>query len=364
MSTNATPAFPEMERAFYAKDASYDGIFVTGVKTTGIFCRPSCPARKPLRDNLEFFVSVKDALFAGYRPCLRCQPLRADGRPPEWVEKLLAGVEASPERRLRARELRALGITPERARRFFQKAYGLSFDAYCRARRLGRSLEQLRQGADLDSAAFDAGYESLSGFRDAFGRYFGKPPGRGREEDCARTAWLRTPLGPMVAAATREGVCLLEFTDRRMLETQLAILQRRLRLPLVPGENDHLQRLRVQMEEYFAGRRRRFELPRHVSGTPFQERVWDALAKIPYGQTRSYAELARAVGSPSAVRAVGQANGMNRIAIVLPCHRVVNASGQLGGYGGGLWRKRRLLALEQGQAMDGLLKVPTSPVRS
>ncbi len=350
------PGPAEMERAFLGRDASYDGVFVTGVKTTGIFCRPSCTARKPRPENLEFFGSVKDALFAGYRPCRRCQPLAADGRPPEWVETLLAALDASPEGRLRAPQLRVLGVTPERARRFFQKAYGLSFDAYCRARRLGRALTQLRAGTDLDSAAFDAGYDSLSGFRDAFSKYFGQPPGRGRDGECAWAAWLPTPLGPMVAAATGAGVCLLEFTDRRRLETQLAILTRRLGLPLVPGENDPLRALRTELREYFEGRRRAFEVPLHVAGTPFQERVWGELRRIPYGETRSYAEVARAVGSPGAVRAVGQANGMNRIAIVLPCHRVVNAGGQLGGYGGGLWRKRRLLALEQGQPIDGVFE--------
>jgi AraC family transcriptional regulator of adaptative response/methylated-DNA-[protein]-cysteine methyltransferase len=354
MSLTTLPAPAEMERAFLAKDASYDGVFVTAVKTTGIFCRPSCPARKPLRHNLEFYGTIREALFAGYRPCQRCRPLEADGRPPEWVTKLLAAVDASPEPRLRAPELRALGITPERARRYFQHHYGLSFDAYCRARRLGGSLSQLRAGADLDSAAFDAGYESLSGFREAFSRHFGQPPGRGRQGECAWTAWLQMPLGPMIAAATGQGLCLLEFVDRRMLETQLAIVGRRLKTPLVPGENEHVRQIRRELDEYFAGQRRVFEVPLHVSGTPFQERVWAELARIPYGQTRSYADVARALGTPGAVRAVGHANGMNRIAIVLPCHRVLNANGQLGGYGGGLWRKQRLLALEQGQPVSGL----------
>jgi AraC family transcriptional regulator of adaptative response/methylated-DNA-[protein]-cysteine methyltransferase len=197
--------------------------------------------------------------------------------------------------------------------------------------------------------------ESLSGFSEAFGKHFGGPPGRGRQGECVLAAWLPTPLGPMVAAATGRGVCLLEFTDRRRLERQLAILGRRLRLPVVPGENDHVRRLREEVGEYFAGRRRAFEVPLHTTGTPFQERVWGELRRIPYGETRSYAEVARAVASPVAVRAVGQANGMNRIAIVLPCHRVVNTDGKLGGYGGGLWRKQRLLALEQGQPIDALL---------
>jgi AraC family transcriptional regulator of adaptative response/methylated-DNA-[protein]-cysteine methyltransferase len=356
MSTANALRTEEMERAFYGQDASYDGVFVTGVRTTGIFCRPSCPARKPLRQNVEFLASVKDALFAGYRPCQRCRPLEAAGQPPEWVKRLLGAVDAEPERRLRAPELRAMGISPERVRRYFQRTFGMTFDAYGRARRLGRSLKSLREGEDLAAVALDAGYESESGFREAFGKHFGRPPGAARETECALAAWLRTPLGPMIAAATSRGVCLLEFTDRRMLETQLEIVRRRLQLPLVPGDSEALAQLKAELAEYFAGRRRVFEVPLHVKGSPFQERVWQELVLIPYGETRAYEEIATRVGSPGAVRAVGQANGMNRIAIVLPCHRVVNKSGKLGGYGGGLWRKERLLALERGQPIEGLLQ--------
>jgi len=347
MKTSQLPQPAEMERAFYGRDSSYDGVFVTGVRTTGIFCRPSCPARKPLRKNVEFFETVKGALFAGYRACQRCRPLEAGGTVPDWVEKLLAAVEATPDRRLRAPELREMGISPERARRYFQANYGLTFDAYGRARRLGQALTGLRQGTDLDSAAAEAGYQSLSGFRDAFSRHFGTPPGRGRRRESAVASWLRTPLGPMIAAATGKGVCLLEFTDRRMLETQLVTVRRRLGVALVPGSDDTLKQLQEEITEFFERRRRSFDVPLDAPGTPFQERIWAELRRIPYGETRSYADIARAVGSPGAVRAVGQANGMNRIAIVLPCHRVVNSSGELGGYGGGVWRKRRLLALEQ-----------------
>jgi AraC family transcriptional regulator of adaptative response/methylated-DNA-[protein]-cysteine methyltransferase len=354
MSTATAPRPAEMERAFYEQDASYDGVFVTGVRTTGIFCRPSCPARKPLRKNLEFFPAIKDALFAGYRPCLRCRPLEADGQPPAWVAGLLEAVKHEPERRWRAPELRRLGVTPERARRYFQKTYGMSFDAFCRAQRLGRGLARLREGEDMASAAFDAGYESESGFREAFGKHFGQAPGQARGSEVVTAAWLRTPIGPMIAGATSRGVCLLEFTDRRMLETQLETLRRRLGLPLVPGDNGLLARLKKELAEYFAGERRAFEVPLHVDGSPFQESVWRELARIPYGETRSYEDVAKRVGSPGAVRAVGNANGMNRIAIVLPCHRVVNKGGKLGGYGGGLWRKQRLLALEQGQPIEGL----------
>jgi AraC family transcriptional regulator of adaptative response/methylated-DNA-[protein]-cysteine methyltransferase len=349
MTTHAPLEATEMERAFFDRDASYDGLFYTGVRTTGIFCRPSCPARKPRRRNIEFFPSISRAVFAGYRPCQRCRPLETDGRPPEWVERLLALVDADPERRIRAADLRAMGLTPERVRRHFQRSYGMTFHAWCRARRLGGALEQLREGADLDSAAFDAGYESLSGFREAFSRHFGSPPGRGRHGEFIRVAWLRTPLGPMVAGALDEGLCLLEFTDRRMLERQLSIVGRRFKLPLAPGEHDHLRRVKEEMDRYFAGELQEFTVDLKVVGSDFQQRVWQALRRIPYGETRSYKQLANSVRSPDAVRAVGQANGMNRIAIVIPCHRVVNADGRLGGYGGGLWRKQRLLSLERGQ---------------
>lgn len=342
-----------MIRAFYGQDASYDGVFYTGVRTTGIFCRPSCPARKPLKKNIEFFPSVSRALFAGYRPCRRCRPTDADGAHPQWARELMARIDAEPDRRIKARDLRAMGLTPERVRRHFQRTFGMTFDAYTRARRLGGAFERLREGADLDSAAFDAGYESLSGFREAFSQHFGTSPGRARQEECIRVAWLRTPLGPMIAGATDQGLCLLEFTDRRMLERQLDILGRRFKMPLVPGEHTHLQQTKKELGEYFEGARKTFDVPLHVLGSEFQKRVWAALGRIPYGTTRSYKDLAKAVRSPDAVRAVGQANGMNRISIVIPCHRVVNADGRLGGYGGGLWRKQRLLALEQGQGRIG-----------
>jgi AraC family transcriptional regulator of adaptative response/methylated-DNA-[protein]-cysteine methyltransferase len=160
-------------------------------------------------------------------------------------------------------------------------------------------------------------------------------------------SWLESPLGPLVAGATTEGICLLEFTDRRMLEGQFARLARLFRTPLVPGTNDHLERLRGELAGYYAGTLRLFSVPLVFPGTPFQRQVWEQLLAIPYGQTRSYQTIAAAIGKPKAVRAVGHANGLNRIAIVIPCHRVINKDGQLGGYGGGLRRKQFLLDLER-----------------
>jgi AraC family transcriptional regulator of adaptative response/methylated-DNA-[protein]-cysteine methyltransferase len=173
-------------------------------------------------------------------------------------------------------------------------------------------------------------------------------------------ARLGSPLGPLVAGATAEGVCLLEFTDERRHERQLETVARRFGAAVVPGSSPHLDRLRSELEEYFAARRRTFTVPLRVAGTEFEERVWAELRRIAYGETRSYEDLALAVGRPGAQRAVGTANGRNRISIVIPCHRVVNKSGRLGGYGGGLWRKQALLDLEsRGQALLALQPRPT-----
>lgn len=338
-----------MRRAFLAGDGSYDGVFFTGVKTTGIFCRPSCTARKPRPENVEFFATPREALFSGYRACKRCRPLDADGRPPAWVARLLERLEQAPGERIRAADLRAAGVDPARARRYFQKHYGMTFQSYCRARRLGDAFRRIKGGSTVSDVATASGFESESGFRAAFGRAFGAAPSEAAAGDTVLLDWIVSPVGPLVAGATSDGVCLLEFSDRRMLEAQLKTLRRRLAAPLVPGRNRWLERLRRQLDEYFAGRRKDFDLSLVIRGTPFQEQVWRTLLTIPYGETWSYRDVAARIGQAGATRAVGTANGMNRIAIVIPCHRVVNADGRMGGYGGGVWRKQFLLDLERGQ---------------
>jgi AraC family transcriptional regulator of adaptative response/methylated-DNA-[protein]-cysteine methyltransferase len=225
--------------------------------------------------------------------------------------------------------------------------YGITFQSYCRAQRMAGALESIRNGVTLDEVIGESGYESHSGFRDAFRRVFGEPPVRSSNSDCVVASWTETPLGPMVAGANREGVCLLEFTDRRMLETQFLTIRKRFRCTVVPGTNEHLEHLKDELTRYFAAQLDRFTVPLVYPGTPFEERVWAELLKIPYGETRSYEDIAAAVGFPGASRAVGAANGRNRVSIVIPCHRVINKNGQLSGYGGGVWRKRILLESEQ-----------------
>ena len=340
-----------MMRAFMARDASYDGIFLTGVSTTGVFCRPSCPARKPRPENVRFFSAVQEAMFAGFRACLRCRPLDAGGAQPAWVGRLLDVVAADPERRLKDSDLRARGLEPAAVRRHFLAHFGMTFHAYARGRRLGGALQQLRRGATLDEVVMDNGFESHSGFREAFARTFGDAPGRSRSGDCVVCAWIESPLGPLVAGATAKGLCLLEYTDRRRLEGQIESVRRRFEAAVVPGDSPFIDQVREDLKGYFAGTLKTFRVPLVAPGTPFQERVWAQLLRIPYGRTISYETLAERVGSPSARRAVGSANGMNRIAIVIPCHRVVNKDGRLGGYGGQLWRKEALLHLERTGAL-------------
>src|SRR5579871_2321645 len=343
---NTLPPIDEMERARLNRDAAYNGLFFVGVRTTGVFCRPSCPARSPHPQNVEYFPTAAEALFAGYRPCKRCRPMTTDDQP-EWVGPLLEEVENNPTVRITEADLRARGIDPATVRRHFLRYYGMTFQAYTRARRLSSAFTSIRNGSSLDDTIFTSGYESHSGFRDAFSKLFGCPPGDCRDRSSVFLTWLSSPLGPLVAGATDEGVCLLEFTDRRMLETQFESVRKLFRLPVIPGTNNHLERLENELTGYFAGKLRSFTVPLVYPGTPFQRRVWEQLLLVPYGETRSYQELASAAGNAAAVRAVGRANGLNRIAIVIPCHRIVNKNGDLGGYGGGLRRKQFLLNLEQ-----------------
>lgn len=348
-SVHDLPPAPEMYRAICERDGSYEGVFVAAIRTTGIFCRPGCPAKRPRPENVEFFPAPREALLAGYRPCKRCRPLEANGATPAWLRPLIEATEESPGQRLRDADLFALGLEPGRVRRWFQVHYGMTFHAYQRARRLGLALGRLRHGDDLTRTAYEHGYESLSAFRDAFSQLFDEPPGRKRSSEAVVVTRLLTPLGPMLAGATAEGICLLEFADRPMLETQLRRLRRRFDTAIVPGESPHITQLDRELKRYFAGELFEFSVPLIYPGTEFQLACWDWLRSIPYGSTRTYSEQAEALGRAQARRAVGRANGDNRLAILIPCHRVVGADGRLSGYGGGVWRKRFLLEHEKAQ---------------
>jgi len=346
------PPRRELVRAYLASDDSYEGIFITAVKTTGIFCRPACPARKPKPENVEFYSTTQEALFAGFRPCKRCRPMEPVGASPEWLAPLLEGIEADPARRWRNEDLRALGLDPARVARWFTRQHNMTFHAYSRSRRLATALAHIQRGNTVSTAAYDAGYESLSAFNDAFRKFAGSAPRLAQDAPVAHVDRLSTPLGAMVAASIGDELVLFEFADRRMLPTQFERLAKRFGCVCAPGGNAPvLRRLREQLQLYFAGKLRDFDVRLRVSGTPFQESVWNALLRIPCGETRSYADIAREIGRPTAVRAVARANGDNRICILIPCHRVIGSDGTLTGYGGGLWRKQRLLDVERGPSL-------------
>lgn len=341
------PTIQTMYRALLSRDTTFEGVFYVGVKTTGIFCRPTCPAKKPRIENVEYFGSPQEALYGGYRPCSRCRPLDKEQKPPELVGRLRGMVERSATGKVSGSELCAEGIDPSTARRQFQRYYGMTFQAYQRARRMGIALHEVRNGEPVIDAQLSAGFESASGFWEAFKRIFGVPPSQAEQVNCLHARWIETPLGAMLALANDEGVHLFEFVDRRGLEREVAFLMKRARSGVVPGDNQHLVKLDEELTGYFDGTLTDFTVPLVTVGSAFERDVWSLLRTIPPGETWSYAQLARALGNPNATRAVGRANGRNRLAVIIPCHRVIGAHGNLCGYGGGVWRKQWLLEHER-----------------
>jgi AraC family transcriptional regulator, regulatory protein of adaptative response / methylated-DNA-[protein]-cysteine methyltransferase len=353
MKTSALPPHEEMVRAMLASDPSFEGIFYTAVRTTGIFCRPTCPARKPKPENVVFYKTPEDALSAGYRPCLRCKPLDASGIAPEWIRDLLHRVDRTPHRRWTDEDLVRLNVDPLRLRRWFKEHFGTTFHTHIRARRLALALGTLKSGASIDDAAHDHGYESLSGFREAFQQNLQTTPGDARTLPLLVYTRLLTPLGPMMAMAEDRGLVVLEFVDRPALSAEVEELRARHGYAVAPGRNPHLDRIEEEIAAYFRGELREFTVPLITPGSEFQNRVWNALRSIPYGVVETYGSVAAKIGSPTASRAVGHANGQNRISIVIPCHRVIGADGSLTGYGGGQHRKAFLLDLERGSSQFG-----------
>lgn len=342
---NLTPE--RMYSALVEKDSSFEGIFYVGVKTTGIFCRPSCTARKPKFENVEFFQKTKDAIANGYRPCKVCKPLEQTGQTPEYIKNILNKLSENPFLKIKDYDLIQEGIEPNKVRRWFKNNHGITFQGYQRMIRINSAYNDLLRGKKIPETAFDSGYKSLSGFNDAFKNIIGDSPSTAKYTNIINICKFPTPLGPMYACANEDGIILLEFTDRRMLETELKDITRIFKAKIIHGENTYFSELIKQMNEYFEGIRKEFNLNLLIKGTEFQTKVWKQLQTIPYGKTRSYKEQAIAIENPKAVRAVAGANGLNRLCIIIPCHRVIGNDGTMTGYGGGVWRKKWLLDFEK-----------------
>lgn len=334
-------------QALLSRDSSFEGTFIAGIKTTGIFCRPTCTARKPKKENVEFFSTTKEAILKGYRACKVCHPMEKAGSTPDYVDRVLKLLDEDPSLKLKDYDLIQLGIEPSKIRRWFLKNHGITFHAYQRMYRINSAFKKLQAGTSVTDIAFDSGYESLSGFNDSFKKIFGVSPKNSKEKQVIDFIRIETDLGTMVACATAKGICLLEFSDRKGLETELKQLAKSFNANIIQGHNSHFEKLKEELDAYFKGNLKVFTVPLDISGTDFQKQVWKALTDIPYGSTSSYLKQAKTLGRPSAIRAVANANGMNKIAIIIPCHRVIGSNGSLTGYAGGLWRKRKLLDLEK-----------------
>ncbi len=326
-----------------ARDRRFDGVFFTGVHSTGIYCRPSCAAKTPKRENVRFYASPADAEAAGLRACKRCRP-EAQSRDEAAVAQALLVLKSSdcavPLERLAAFS----GYSPTHFQRIFTRSVGMSPAAFARALRRERAGEALQSGDSVTGAIYDAGYNAPSRFYDDAKERMGMAPSAWRDGGSGVTiSWavVETSLGLMLVGATDKGVCRLSFDED---ETELAA-----RFPnaeLVAG-GAGFQALLQQVVSAVEAPGMANDIPLDVKGTAFQEAVWQELRKIPAGETRSYAQIAAAAGNPKAVRAAGSANGANNVAVLIPCHRVVRSDGSLGGYAYGTKIKRKLLDKER-----------------
>ena len=332
-----------------ARDRSFDGRFFFGVVTTGVYCRPSCPSRHPLRTNVRFFQAPAEAEQAGLRPCKRCRPL---SDPAAAIADLCRYIERHCEERLDLAALAArAGLSRFHLQRTFKAAVGVTPKQYLEAHRLGRLKKELRQAKDVTSAVYEAGFGSSSRVYERADSRLGMTPKQYRQGGGGVTvthALLQSPVGLAMMGATDRGICFVQFGDTK--EQLLDALRReypaaRLEAAADPGSSE-FRKWMDALSAHLVDGRPVLELPLDIQATAFQMRVWDYLRSIPPGKVQSYGEVAAGIGQPTAVRAVARACATNRVALLIPCHRVIRGSGELGGYRWGLERKQALLDRE------------------
>jgi AraC family transcriptional regulator of adaptative response/methylated-DNA-[protein]-cysteine methyltransferase len=339
----------EAWEAVMRRDRAADGRFVTGVLTTGIYCRPSCAARHPKRENVRFFRHSGEAAAAGLRACLRCRPdeVTREAAALELAVRLIGEAEEAPSLE---RLAEAAGYSPFHFHRLFKRATGVTPAAYARAKRAKAMTEKLGSKSRVTDAIYDAGYSGPARFYAESKARLGMTPSVWRDGGRGETIrWARaeTSLGTMLVAATDKGICRLSFDEGQ------AELRARFPRATVEEGGAAMAELVARTVAAVEAPERPHDLPLDVRGTAFQEAVWRELSRIPPGQTRTYAQIAAAVGKPGAVRAAGSANGANNVAVLIPCHRVIRTDGTMGGYAYGLERKARLIARESGEpALD------------
>jgi AraC family transcriptional regulator of adaptative response/methylated-DNA-[protein]-cysteine methyltransferase len=336
-------------QAVLQRDARFDGAFVFAVRSTGVYCRPSCPARRPRREQVTFFAQPALARQAGYRPCRRCHPDDLLTPSIALVNQVREYIEAHADEKLTLADLgQAVGFSPFHLQRVFKQTTGISPRQYVADCRLARLKASLKQGQPVTGALYEAGYSSSSQMYARIPTQLGMTPGeyrRGGQDVQIHYTLLESALGQLLVAYTERGVCMVALGDQR------ATLQKALRDEYPLGElilqENEIHPWVRQVQDYLAGALIQVDVPVDAPGTAFQWRVWQALREIPRGSTRTYNEIATALGTPGAARAVGHACATNPVALIIPCHRVVRSDGALGGYRWGLARKERLLAQEK-----------------
>ncbi|MGR3912424.1 MAG: trifunctional transcriptional activator/DNA repair protein Ada/methylated-DNA--[protein]-cysteine S-methyltransferase [Candidatus Rhabdochlamydia sp.] len=337
---------------FTEKRKEYDGLFFVGVTTTKIVCRPVCPSRKPLQKHCLFYHTVQEALQDGFSPCKRCHPLAYPDASSSLIQNIITAIHKEPHKRWSDHDLKEFSFHPSTARRQFKKRFGMTVIQYARANTMGHAMKSLHHQESVIDTQLSAGYESGSGFRDAFWKIIGSSPDKSRHKIILNAVWLDTPLGPMIALADSHKLYFLDFMNRKELKKEVLQLQSRLEAAITPGENLILDQIQEELFLYFEGKLSHFLTPIHLEGTHFQKTVWEALRQIPYGKTVSYQELALSIQNPKGTRAVAKANSKNHLAIIVPCHRVIYKDQSLGGYAGGISLKKWLLHHENSTFND------------
>lgn len=339
--------------ALVSRDTAADGAFFYAVRTTGVFCRPSCASRPPRRENVAFFETTQQAEAAGFRPCKRCQPTSLP-RELAIVARACTALDADPQARITLAQLSdAVHVSPFHLQRLFSRVVGVSPRQYQAARRADALRGALQRGDDVTRATFGAGFGSSSRMYETASAELGMAPSTYRKKGVGLSvhfATAQTALGTVLVAATAKGICKIAFGDDS--QTLLAALKHELSEAKLIEDNARIAPFVEQIEAYLHGSREQFDLPLDISATGFQQRVWDALRQIPYGETRSYSEIAETLGAPRAVRAVANACGSNPVALAIPCHRVVQKGGAVSGYRWGIARKVALLSTEKEHRAD------------
>ncbi len=350
------PDYQTMWQAVMERNPNYRDVFVYAVRSTGIYCLPTCPSRRPHPDQVTFFSTADAAEAAGFRPCRRCHPHESVSFSDRMVENARQLIESHTEKPLSLTELgQALNISPSYLHRVFKSKTGLTPRQYASAQRLNQFKERVKTGEPVASALYGAGFSSSSRLYENAAQHLGMTPATYRRGGLGMTIYyttLDTSLGKILVAGTQQGVCSVSFGDSE--KQMVATLQAEYPAAHISRGDDSLKPWVEIIAEYMNGKRLDLSLPLDIQATAFQQRVWEALRKIPYGSTRTYSEVAASIGNPHAARAVASACASNPVALVTPCHRVVRSDGKMGGYRWGEERKQALLSRERQQKLENI----------